>query len=233
LASTDNGQVAPARQIFGINLAFSGSLSSVAVDLGRDKLFTAEQGKIRVWDSGSAVNGDQLENRDITGLNLPEAIFDDSANDRLYVDDFSAPNVSVYNSASTAKGSVSPSRKLTNAAITSPSGITVDLIRDMLYVSNSDTSSILIWSNAATVNGTTPPTAVITGANTQISSPCHLAVDPARDELYVGSFSTTTKKILVFSGVSALTGTNNIAPSRTITTPSGGPCGVALDFTRQ
>ena len=233
-ASAISGAVHPATQLFGLNLAFSLTVSGVAMDTARNVLYLTEQGKVRVWNNASTVTGDTVQSRTITGLTLPEGIFDDAGNDRLYVADFSAPNISIYNHASTANGAVSPSRKLSglSSRITSPAGVAVDSSRNVLYATDGNTNSILIWKNASTVNGNIAPTAVITGANTQISSPCHLALDTSRDELYVGSYSTVFSKVLVFSGVSQLSGNQDLAPSRIITVPSTSPCGVAIDVTR-
>jgi DNA-binding beta-propeller fold protein YncE len=227
----------PARQVFGLNLA--SNFSGIAVDPIKNVLYLTDLatggGKIRVWDGASTVTGNALENRDIKGLNLPEAIFDDAANDRLYVADFGASNISIYDNASTLNGSVATSRKLSGSLtkLTSPAGVAVDLVNNVLYAADANTNSILIWKNASTVTGNVAPTAIITGTSTLLTQPCHLAVDFSRDELYVGSFNSNATSVLVFNGVSALSGTNNLAPARTITSPSKSPCGVAIDLTRQ
>jgi 6-phosphogluconolactonase (cycloisomerase 2 family) len=235
-ASTATGTATPARQVFG--LALASNFSGIAVDPIKDILYLTDLAsggaKIRVWDKASTLNGNVAENRDISGLSLPEAVFDDPANDRLYVADFQAANISIYDGASAKTGS-GTTRKLSGSMtkLTSPAGVTVDLIKDFLYVSDANTNSILIWKNASTVTGNIAPTAIITGASTLLTQPCHLAVDFSRDQLYVGSFNSNATSVLVFNGVSALSGTNNLAPARTITSPSKSPCGVAIDLARQ
>lgn len=231
------GAPLPARQAFGLKLA--SSFSGIAVDAGRNVLYLTDLAaggpKIRVYKNASTVTGNAAEDHDITGLSMPEAIFSDPANDRIYVADFQAANISIYDAASTVTGSTT-TRKLSGALtkLTSPAGVTVDLVKDFLYVADATSNSILIWKNASTVTGNTAPTAIISGASTLLNQPCHLAVDSSRDELYVGSFNSSMTSVLVFDGVSALSGpSNNIAPARTITSPSKSPCGVAIDLTRQ
>src|ERR1043166_3642532 len=81
-----------------------------------------------------------------------------------------------------------------------------------LYISTP--SSILHFNNAETATGNVAPVSTITGSNTQLSSPQHLFLDAPNDRLYVANQGGHS--ILVFDGVSALTGTVNQTPTRVI-----------------
>lgn len=99
-----------------------------------------------------------------------------------------------------------------------------------LYVSTP--SSILHFNNAESATGNTAPISTITGSNTQLSSPQHLFLDTANDRLYVANQGGHS--VLVFDGVSALTGTVNQSPTRVISgagTTLAAPLDVTLDPT--
>jgi hypothetical protein len=99
-----------------------------------------------------------------------------------------------------------------------------------LYISTP--SSILHFNNAETATGNVAPVSTITGSSTQLSSPQHLFLDTANDRLYVANQGGHS--ILVFDGVSALTGTLNLAPTRVISGASTNlvsPIDITLDPT--
>lgn len=237
-ASTATGNIAPTRTLSGSNTGFDAGVKAVAVNFTTNVLFmgTSANG-IRIFDNASTVSGNTAPNRTLsggaTGLQFVVGLFADSTNDRLYVANASPASILIWNSASTVNGNSPPTRTLSGAATTLsvPRYALVDTTRDKLYVAEASTGSILIWDNASTVNGNVAPTRVISGANTQIVSPAGLALDPARDELYVGTLAQTGKTILVFGSISSASG--NVSPSRTITVPGAAAAGVTLDTTRQ
>lgn len=79
-----------------------------------------------------------------------------------------------------------------------------------LYVATN--TSVLRFNNALQINGDTAPAATITGANTTLSSPEHLLVDPTGDRLFVANSGASS--ILIFDPASTATG--NVVPARTI-----------------
>src|ERR1051326_1108555 len=81
-----------------------------------------------------------------------------------------------------------------------------------LYISTP--SSILHFNNAETATGNVAPVSTITGSNTQLSSPQHLFLDAPNDRLYVANQGGSS--ILVFDGVSTLSGTVNPTPTRVL-----------------
>jgi DNA-binding beta-propeller fold protein YncE len=137
-----------------------------------------------------------------------------------------------------------------------PHGITLDTVNNLMYVVNhgnyrtlveGDTtrpgqigeptrkvvpgsgqnrpSSITVYPIDA--HGDTPPLRTIQGPRTQLNWPAGIAVDPARDELYVANDAADA--ILVFR---ASTADGDVAPIRTLGGPRSGiknPTGIFLD----
>lgn len=102
-----------------------------------------------------------------------------------------------------------------------------------LYVTNQDGNSILRFDNALTASGNQTPAAIITGANTTLSAPQFMAMDTTSDRIYVAN--PNAGSVLVFDGVSKLSGTVNMAPTRNIVGPNTqlvSPSSVALDTQR-
>ncbi|MFQ5580461.1 MAG: hypothetical protein ACE5FZ_07600 [Nitrospiria bacterium] len=101
----------------------------------------------------------------------------------------------------------SASQTITNTAIDKPHGLTVGPT-GMVYAANTGGDSVLIFNSDGTLKAT------LKGVLTQIGRPVDVALDPAHDFLYV--LNRLDQEILVFAGVSAMTGTVNITPVRVI-----------------
>jgi DNA-binding beta-propeller fold protein YncE len=82
-----------------------------------------------------------------------------------------------------------------------------------LYVSGNTSPRLLIYNDANTVSGSTSPNRVVSGGLTTLSGPRGIAVDMARDQIYVANFLNDS--ILVFHNARTVTG--GAAPNRTIT----------------
>lgn len=98
-----------------------------------------------------------------------------------------------------------------------------------LYVSGNDGDWLLSYNNANTVSGIVPPNRTVTGGNTLFNGPRGIAVDMARNQLYVANHGDNS--ILVFNNVRTLTG--DIAPGRTIAgaaTTLSGPSALFFDL---
>ena len=95
-----------------------------------------------------------------------------------------------------------------------------------LYVSGNTSPRLLIYNDANTISGSTSPNRVVSGGLTTLSSPRGIAVDMARDQLYVANHSNDA--ILVFHDARTVTGGE--APARTITgAPLSGPSALFVD----
>lgn len=81
-----------------------------------------------------------------------------------------------------------------------------------LYVSGNTTPRILVYNDANTVSGSTLPNRVVAGGLTTLSGPRGIAVDMARNQIYVAN--ALTDSILIFSNARSATGGD--APDRTI-----------------
>jgi DNA-binding beta-propeller fold protein YncE len=95
-----------------------------------------------------------------------------------------------------------------------------------LYVSGNTSPRLLIYNDANTVSGSTLPNRVVAGGLTTLSGPRGIAVDMARDQIYVANFLNDS--ILVFHSARTVTGGD--APSRTITgAPLSRPSALFMD----
>jgi hypothetical protein len=240
-ASTAGGNIAALSLTCSVSPP-SQLLNGIAGDESRDLLFLADNQRILSWDNASSLQGDVCPERIVTGpstdLGLAEGLFDDPSANRLYEADIHQSAVNAWDNASVVIGDTAPAIvKGSKTMLAQPVGVVLDLTRDKLYVAESANDEILIWDNASALPGCTTqvggcraPDRVIIGAATQISQPCHLALDPIRDELYVGSFSSFNENVVIFGGASTANG--NVAPVRVLQTPNTTPCGVAVDTTR-
>ena len=150
----------------------------------------------------------------------------------LYISDFGAGAILVFNTAGSAQGNIFPDRNISGAAtlLSGPEGIWLDKASDRLYVANLGSSSIEIYENAGTANGNIAPSRTISGASTGLSNPSGIWYDSASDTLYVTNQSANS--IEAFADVSTLSG--NVAPSRTISgsnTTLNIPVGIWYDST--
>jgi DNA-binding beta-propeller fold protein YncE len=96
-----------------------------------------------------------------------------------------------------------------------------------LYVSGNTSPRLLIYNDANPISGSTPPNRVVSGGLTTLSSPRGIAVDMARDQIYVANHAGNS--ILVFHSARTVTGGDE--PSRMISnigTPIS-PTGLFLD----
>ncbi len=158
-ASTINGDVAPIRVISGTNTGLVNP-EGIAVDLTRNILYVAdwEGNAVRVWDNADSVDGDVPPDRVIEGANTllqsPADIFLEPVADHLYVANFYSPGVSpeitIYYSASTASGDISPSRCIDTSVFAFPIGLYLDVPQNMLFLGSSGGGGIQIFHNATT-----------------------------------------------------------------------------------
>jgi len=98
--------------------------------------------------------------------------------------------------------------------------------KSQLYVSGNAGHRLLIYNDANTVSGSMVPNRVVAGGLTTLSGPRGIAVDMARDQIYVANFLNDS--ILVFHNARTVTGDD--APSRMITgAPLSRPSALFMD----
>ncbi|MCL5878764.1 MAG: Ig-like domain-containing protein, partial [Deltaproteobacteria bacterium] len=173
---------------------------------------------ISVFNNATMASGNIAPDRTIAGaatlLTGPEGMWFDKTSDRLYIPNWNANNITVFNSASTINGNTVPSRTISGAstALSIPTGIWLDTASDRLYVANFGGAAILVFNNASTLNGNTAPSRTVSGASTTFANPHSLWLDTVSDTLYVDDIGSNA--ILIFSNASTMNG--NTAPSRTV-----------------
>lgn len=186
------------------------------------------------YNNANTLSGNTAPNRIVDGgntlLNGPRGIAVDMARHQIYVANFSANSVLVFNGARTVSGDAIPSRSLTGVAtaLNGPSALFFDLFNDRLYIANTTDNSILVYNDASTRNGNVAPNRTLKGAATLLNAPTGVFVDTTRDKLYV--INGGANSLLVFDN--AATASGNTSPARVISglsTSLNGPSGGALD----
>ena len=195
-----NGEISTFRQpnpesgkvLVGTSFQLHSALGrNLAYDASNDRLFVpAWGGKVFVVDQASTVSGSVTPSRTIEvaglSLNSVDALFYDKANDILYASGTRTYDdvIAVFNNASNRNGSVTPDRVLTFGQHFRY--FTIDTTRQIGYVAGD--FGILTVTNMATVNGTVTAARSFSGAPGSgeiYFIPSAIAIDPARDRLYV------------------------------------------------
>ena len=209
------------------------TIPSMAIDAAKDSLYVATQTRVIVFDQASHADGNVAPSRSIAATVTKNGVlsqvnffslFLDTANDRLYVAEPDG-HVQVFDGASTASGTVAPSRTILpdfgpDTPII-PTGIAVDS-GNRLYVGSSTSgptgaARIFRFDNASTVSTPTGSTTAADRTLTFAQGVDSFYLDVVHDRLYVAAFNGP---IHVFDGASTLTST--ATPNRTITLPPPG-----------
>jgi len=183
-ASRIDGNTPPARQVTELGDTPCG----IGVDSRRDIMYCVLSGTdtIGVWDNAAIVDGEIPPTRAVSGpatlLDVPDGVYLDSTNDRIYIANAAGQSVTVFNNASIAGGNIAPGRTLTgaNTRFSDPRGVTIDPANDRLFITNVGDHSISIFNNASAINGDIAPTRRIAGAATTLDTPLGIAVDMTR-----------------------------------------------------
>lgn len=178
----------------------------------------------------------------ITG---PTGIFLDEANDTLYVANTDHNSILIYEHASSfnpALGSALATHIIsgTQTGLNKPFGVVYDPGRGRLYVVNKENSVSVFQAGcagAAALDGNISPCQTLSGTATLLDFPRALALDAARDILYISN--TGTNSILIYENASGSALQGNVPPTRIISPHSGSeidsiltlPFGLAVDST--
>ncbi len=220
-ATTVNGNIAPSRTISSASLSIP---EGIWLDSSSDTLYVVDNinNSILAFDNASTLNGSVTASRIISGsnttLNSPIGIWLDATNDTLYITNWNANAILVFDNASTATGNVTPSRIISgsNTGLNGPQGIWLDATSDQLYVANQFGHSVTVFDNASTATGNIAPSRTISGASTGLASPTGVWYDASTNRLYVAD--QFADSISVFDGGNTVTG--NITPSKVIAGPN-------------
>jgi hypothetical protein len=236
-ASTVTGNVAPTATLVGANTGLSSPVG-VALDTTRNILYVADGTTMFVFANVSSLSGTTNTapaQSFITGFTIA-GIFVDAANNILYAADAADNTVAIYQSANAQSGVGFASGTIVgpDTGLSRPTGAALDS-GGRLLISNPGVPSLIAYPNPTSANGDVLPAAVIKGNSTGLSSPAQMAATNAitNGALYVADSGANS--VLIFSPISNVTGTVNLAPSRQFsgaTTTLSSPTGIALDSTR-
>ncbi len=147
---------------------------------------------------------------------------------KLYVSNDSGNAILRFDNAFSVTGNTAPAATVSGGLtqLISPQYLFIDTQANRLFVANLGTSAVLIFDNASTMTGNVPPTRTIQGAASGLLQPTSLALDKAKDLLYV----VDGTDVLVFASASTING--NTPPVRTITpNPTFSIADIFLDAT--
>lgn len=151
----------------------------------------------------------------------------DTANDRLYVGN--GTSILVFNGASTANGDIFPNRAITvtgSPGIGNTVSMFLDRTNDRLYVGD-DVVGVRVFDSASTITSVAASTRLISGGLGTSFTIRGVAVDAAKDILYVSNDTPSSHQISVFAGASTVNGSDPV--TRTITLSVGSTGGIFLD----
>ena len=187
------------------------SAGYLTLDALHDRLYVADTGAnaIEIYDAVSTLGVNASPIRVLTGastgLNAPVQVQVDDANDLLYVGNSGSTAITVFSSASTVSGDVTPARTMVSPHISGISSIYLDSAGNRLWVVDPRAEALVEFDSAATLTGSSAATRVVSGSNTALVNPRYLT--QGGTSLYV----SVTSAILRFSSADSLMG--NVAPA--------------------
>lgn len=142
-----------------------------------------------------------------TGSPTPTPTPTTGAQGKLYVANPSTNSIVRFDNAAKANGNLAPAAVISGSLtqLSFPQHIFVDAAADRLYVANQGGTSILVFDAISTKTGNVAPSRSISGVATGIILPVDVAVDSAKNLLYVAD----GRDVLVFG--SASTASGNVA----------------------
>jgi len=165
----------------------------LTLDPQSDRLFVSRpDGAVGVYDAASTIDGDQLPDReftvDVAALTYLWGMAYDAGRDELYLgDQLFGAGVYVIANASTAEGSVVPSRVIGGVTnpLAEPSMLSYDAKNDRLAVvltnvSGAFSGGVAVFDAASTVDGDVPPTRLIAGSELPVDYPYGGYLDPTQ-----------------------------------------------------
>lgn len=233
-ATAADGIVQPTRYLSGgnTNLFNIRTLALDAVEATND-LYVADAANnaILVFHPATGVTGNTAPARTIMGPQVPllgpGGLDVDTTRDILYVTDNAVTGIYVWDDASQINGDVPPDRFIDLDRVCRD--VAIDPTHDRLFASSGD--EVVIVENASTRTGEVQPDRVIRGTATRLDSCFGLAVDVARDRLYVASRDSDA--VLVYDELDTIEG--NVAPRAILAGAATGvnnPVDVSLDRRR-
>lgn len=163
-----------------------GSPAGIYLDPATDRLFVANSlGEIGTYTNASSVVGNVAPSR-LMKLDVPAGFVDDLAydavRDELYLSDWTNAAVYVVADASSATGTVAPSRVIGGAqtGFVHPLRAGYDAANDRLVVVDDTANDAKVFDGASLLNGDVAPSRTLGGVLWPVNPPYGLYLDPSR-----------------------------------------------------
>ena len=206
-AGDSGNDVTPQAIIAGGNTQLL-SPRQLAVDTVKDKLYVLDLGRVLVFDTPKALNGNVAPTR-VLSPTVPGAISIavDEITDILYLGHNVSLGITSYNNASTINNAITPDRKIAGAltTVTTPRGLVATGNR--IIAADSGAQAVISFDSASTVTGNVAPTRSIVGASTGFLTPFALALDLS-GMLYLADITAGGLSVYV----AGTTATGNVTP---------------------
>jgi DNA-binding beta-propeller fold protein YncE len=185
-ASTITGNIPP---VHNIGMGFA--VGAILLDVTNNRLYVADTSgnAIDRLEGASLQNGAAVVAASIagpnTGVSHPAGLALDSGG-RLIVANAAGPSLTIFGSAATATGNVTPAASVSGSGtqLAGPDQIVLNPTNanGELYVADKLAGAILIFGNVNSITGATPPQRTITGTSTTLvaNGVSGVALDPAR-----------------------------------------------------
>jgi len=215
---TADGNVKPLRTIIGAATGLN-QPEGVAVDPVHNEIIVTNGGGNTVTVYSRTADGDVTPLRTIgpagtSGLNAPFGLGLDLVHNEIVVSNSGNNSITVYSRTENGGAAAVPLRIIGpggTSLLNGPEGLALDLAHDEIVVANFGNDTITVYSRTENGGATATPLRTISGVvNTQLNLPEDIAIDSARNEIFVANFGNDT--ITVYRR----TANGDIAPLRII-----------------
>jgi DNA-binding beta-propeller fold protein YncE len=195
--ASSSGNISPERK-FG-NLTGLYDPHGIAVDTVNNEIFITnfaypDRSSITVYTRTANGNASPVRtiSGNLTGLNAPNGIAVDTANNEIFVANYLSNSINVY--TRTAKGNTAPLRTI--SGLGGPISVAVDTINNEIFVANLDSNTIAVYARTASGNATPIRTFATLGTPTDA-----IAVDTVNNEIFVNANSITAVYTRTANGI--------------------------------
>jgi hypothetical protein len=214
----------------------------IYIDSDNKEIYIANRGNnsVTVYDSRTLGNAPPIRTLigPATRLNQPGGLYLDAVHNELGVANLGNDSVTIY--SRTAIGNVPPLRTIVGmqTGLSRPAGVafyhdptsTPTLDKDQIFVANSGNDSITVYSRLSTENAA--PIGTIKGANTQLSSPCGITLDPSSSS-YINVANSGTNTVTNYDRTQFGDAIGTVAPNTNTNWFNNSfqiPCGISYYY---
>ncbi len=203
-----------------------GGPSATSGNKGKLYIANAGTGTLVTFDNAATIDGNLFPSsrypETITG---PTGLALDEITDTLYVANSGHNAILIYDNVSTLQpplGFAAAGRIIAGpkTELNNPSALAYDSVKKELYVANKDGNAIVVFNKNCpqtnNLSGNISPCRILSGSSTLLNAPQALAIDSAKNILYIANSGTNT--VLAYANASTAQG--NLPPSQTLSGPS-------------